>query len=156
MSSNSGCAVASDGSLLSPSKIDFYNNLDDIAPISGPSLIAPMAPSAPMCTSLATTLKNYFRSHQPAMKLAGVCCTTHPLKPSAQVWEVAGSPSKLAISRKCKGTSVSPYHCLACKVVLDSVSDSPDINSASKGSIHLEATNNTTDSNGTDIDKELL
>jgi hypothetical protein len=156
MSGNSGCAVASDGSLLSPSKIDFYNDLDDVAPISGPSLIAPMAHSAPMHTSSATTLENYFGSHQPAVKLAGVRCTTCPLKPSARVREAAGLPSKLAISRKCEGTSVSPHHRLACKVVLDSVSDSPDVNSASKGSIHSEAANDTTDSDGTDIDEELL
>jgi hypothetical protein len=156
MSSNSGCAVASDGSLLSPSKIDFYNDPDDVAPISGPSLIAPMAHLAPMCTSSATTLKNYFGSHQPAVKLAGVRHTTCPSKPSARVREAAGLLSKLAISRKCKGTSVSPHHRLAHKVVLDSVSDSPDVNSASKGSIHSEAANNTTDSDGTDIDEELL
>jgi hypothetical protein len=156
MSSNSGCAVTSDGLLLSPSKINFYNDPDDVAPISGPSLIALMAHLAPMCTSLATTLENYFGSHQPAVKLAGVRRMTRPLKLSAQVWEAAGLPSKLAISRKHKGTSVSPYHCLAHKVMLDSVSDSPDVNSTSEGSIHSEAANDTTDSDGTDIDEKLL
>jgi hypothetical protein len=81
----SGCAVASDGSLLSPSKIDFYNDANDIAPISGPSLAALTALSASMDTSSATTLDNYFMSHQPAIKLAGVHCTTCPSKPSAWV-----------------------------------------------------------------------
>ncbi|KAF8505428.1 hypothetical protein F5888DRAFT_1630297 [Russula emetica] len=67
----SGCAVASDGSLLSPSKIDFYNDPDDAAPIFGPSLMAPTVPSASISTSSATTLDNYFASHQPAVALAG-------------------------------------------------------------------------------------
>jgi hypothetical protein len=157
MSSNSGCAVASDGSLLSPSKIDFYNDPDDVAPISGPSLIAPVAHLAPMRTSSATTLETYFGSHQPAAKkLPGVRRTTRPSKPSAQVWEVAGSPSKSAISRKRKGTNVSPHCHLARKVVLESDSDSPNVSSVRAGSICSEAANDTTDSDGTDIDKELL
>jgi hypothetical protein len=132
MSGNSGCTVASDGSLLSPSKIDFYNDPDDVAPISGPSLIAPVAHLAPMCTSSATTLENYFGSHQPAAKkLAGVRHMTHPSKPSARVWEAAGLLSKSAISRKRKGTNVSPHRRLVRKVVLESDSDSPNVSSAS-------------------------
>src|SRR6266566_5913008 len=90
----SGCAVASDGSLLSPSKIDFYNDPDDTVPISGPSLMALMALSAPISTSSATMLNNYFASHQPvqpAVKVAGVRRMTRPSKPSARVRDAANS-----------------------------------------------------------------
>jgi hypothetical protein len=153
----SGCAVARDGSLLSPSKIDFYNDPDDVTPISGPSLTTPMAHSSSIGTSSATTLDNYFASHQPAVKLAGVHCTTRPSKPSARLREAADSLSKSAISRKRKGSDVSLHRHVARKIVSDS--DGPDVKNTSDGSIYsLKAANDTdktTDSDGTDTDEEL-
>ncbi|KAF8491036.1 hypothetical protein F5888DRAFT_1637772 [Russula emetica] len=104
----SGCAVASDGSLLSPSKIDFYNDPDDAAPISGPSLMAPTVPSASISTSSATTLDNYFASHQPAVVLA-------------------------VITGKRKGSNGSLHRRVARRVVPDS--DGSDVENASDASI---------------------
>jgi hypothetical protein len=150
----SGCAVASDGSLLSPSKIDFYDDPDDVNPISGPSLVAQAAPSTSTCTS-ATTLDNYFTSHQPATKLAGVRRTTRPSKPSARVRDAAHSLSDSAITRKRKGSNVSLHRRVARKTVTDS--DSSDVENTSDGSIPSlkDATNTdeTTDGDGTDTDE---
>jgi hypothetical protein len=149
----SGCAVASDGSLLSPSKIDFYNDPDDVTPISGPSLGVLTAPSASTGTSSATTLDNYFSSHQPAVKLAGVRRTTRPSKPSARVRDAANS---LSDSRKHKGSIISLNRRVARKTVLDSDSDGSDVDNVSDGSIpslkDATDTDDTMGGDGTDTD----
>ncbi|KAF8500129.1 hypothetical protein F5888DRAFT_1801700 [Russula emetica] len=129
----SGCAVASDGSLLSPSKIDFYKDPDDAASISGPSLMAPMVPSTSISTSSATTLDNYFASHQPAVTLASVRRTTRPSKPLARVREAANDLNDSVITGKHKGSNGSLHCCVARRVVPDS--DGSDVENASDASI---------------------
>jgi hypothetical protein len=151
----SGCAVASDGSLLSPSKIDFYNDPDDVAPISGPSLLAPTALSASMSTSSATTLDNYFASHQPAVKLAGVRRTTRPSKPSARVRDAADSLNDSVIAGKRRQTNVSLHRRVARKIIPDS--DGSDVENASDTPTPspkaASDTDEMTDGNGTDTDE---
>lgn len=150
-----GCAVASDGSLLSPSKIDFYNDADDIAPISGPSLMAPIALSVSTGTSSATTLDDYFTSHQPAVKLAGVRRTTRPSKPSARVRDAANSLSDSATTGKRKAGGAPLHRRVARKIIPDS--DGSDGENASDGSIPslktVDDTEEGTDCDGTDTDE---
>jgi hypothetical protein len=157
----SGCAVASDGSLLSPSKIDFYNDPDDVTPISGPSLMASTALSASMGTLSATTLDNYFASHQPAVMLAGVRRTTRPSKPSARVREAAdslnGSVTTAQSTRKRKGSNISLCRRVARKIVPDL--DGSDVETWHAGDISTPSpkaasdTDETTNGDETDIDE---
>src|SRR6201996_2296973 len=102
----SGCAVASDCSLLSPSKIHFYNDADDVIPISGPSLVPP-GPSLSTST-VVTVLDNHFTSQQPAIKLAGVRRTTRLSKPSARVRDAAEALNTSATTGKRKANNFAP------------------------------------------------
>ena len=151
----SGCAVASDGTLLSPSKIDFYDDPDDVAPISGPSLTLPTALSASMGTSSAATLDGYFASHQPTVE--GVCRTTRTSKPSARVQDAADSLNNSVISRKRKRSNVSLNHHVARKIALDSDgSDVENLSDAPTPSLRVKAASDpdqTTDGDGTDTNE---
>ena len=87
---NLGCAQDADGNLLSPSNIKWYNNVDDVNPISGgsSSSAASIRPSNPAPSSLAklTTLDGFFTTSgnltiNSADKVAGSCqshCATCP------------------------------------------------------------------------------
>ena len=151
----SGCAVASNGSLLSPSKIDFYDDPNDVAPISGPSIMLPIALSASMGTSSAATLDGYSTSHQPMVE--GVCCTTHTSKPSAWVQDAADSLNNSVISGKHKWSNVSLNHHVAHKIVLDSdISDVKNLSDVPTPSLWVKAASDpdqTTDGDGTDTNK---
>jgi hypothetical protein len=59
-----GCAQDADGNLLSPSKIQFFDDPDDEIPISGPGSRGNPAPSRPVVSSSTkpTTLTRYFAS----------------------------------------------------------------------------------------------
>lgn len=117
------CAVASDGSLLSPSKIDFYNDPNDDVPISGPSFTVPTAQSTSTIPSSTTTIDSYFASHQPMDMLTNLRRTTRPSKPSAWVRDAADSLNS-ATTAKHKTTDVLFHRCVAHKVSLvDSDSD---------------------------------
>jgi len=150
----SGCAVSSDGSLLSPSKIDFFNDPYDIVPISGPSSTAPTAPPT-SAGSLATTLESYFASHQPAVKLAGVRRTTHASKPSARVRDAADASNESATAGKRKADSIPLHRRVARKVVPDS--DDSDVENDSDASMPslraVDDTEEATDSDDTDTDE---
>jgi hypothetical protein len=76
-------------------------------------------------TSSVTTLDNYFSSHQPAIKLAGVRRTTRPSKPSARVRDAINSLSDSAVTRKRKGSNISLNRRVARKTIPDS--DSSDV-----------------------------
>jgi hypothetical protein len=151
----SGCAVASDGSLLSPSKIDFYNDPDDIIPVSGPSLTAPTARPASAQTFSATTLDNYFASHQPAVKMAGVRRTTRPSKPSARIREAADASGDSAITGKRKANDIPVQRRVARKVVPESDdSDGGSVSDASIPSLKaVDDSDEATDCDGTDTDE---
>lgn len=71
----SGCAVGSDGQLLDASKIQFFNDVDDDNPISGPSNPAP--------TSLP--IHPLFSRTVPTRLVAGSRRTTRVSRPSAKV-----------------------------------------------------------------------
>ena len=132
----SGCAVASDGSLLSPSKIDFYDDPDDITPISGPSLVTHGTTARSVSTgpSLVTTLDNHFAPHQPAIKLAGVRRTTRPSKPSACLRDAADTLSNSGTSGKRKANHVLPQRRVARKIVPDPDTDDYNDKNVSNGS----------------------
>jgi hypothetical protein len=150
----SGCAVSSDGSLLSPSKIDFFNDPDDIVPISGPSSTATTAPPASTGSS-ATTLDSYFASHQPAVKLAGVRRTTRALKPSARVRDAADALSDSAVAGKRKANHIPLHRRVARKIVPDSDdSDGENDSDVSMPSLKdADDTGEATDCDGTDTDE---
>jgi hypothetical protein len=120
-----------------------------------------MALSASISTSSATMLDNYFPSHQPAVKVAGVRRMTRPSKPSACVRDAANALNDSVTpghGRKRKGSNSSLHRHVAHKVVLDSDgSESSDVENASDASTpSLKAasdTNETTDSDGTDTDE---
>ena len=130
----SGCAVASDSSLLSPSKIHFYNDADDVIPISGPLLVPPgpsLSTSTLSVSTVVTVLDNHFTSQQPAIKLAGVRRTTHLSKPSARVRDAAEALNTLATTGKCKANNFAPQHHVICKTIPDPNTSDNDIKSAS-------------------------
>lgn len=110
----SSCAVASDGSLLSPSKIHFYNDTNDFIPISGPLLVPPGPISV---STVVTMLDNHFTSQQRAIKLAGVCHMTCLSKPSAWVHDAAKALNTLAtIGSKHKANNITPQHHVIHKI----------------------------------------
>lgn len=132
----SGCAVAPDGSLLSPSKIDFYNNSDDIVPISGPSLTAPM-PSSATNTPSATTLDDFFApSHSTAVRR-----TTRLSKPSARVRDAADAVNNIAMTGKRKANDI-PRHRVARKTVHES-DDSDDGKSSDESTPSVQGVDDT-------------
>ena len=129
----SGCAVGSDGSLLSPSKIDFYNDPDDITPISGPSLVAHGTTACSVSTgaSLVTTLDNHFAPQQPAIMSAGVRRTTRVPKPSARLRDAADTSGT---SGKRKANHVLPQRRVARKIAAEPDTDDYDDKNVSDGS----------------------
>jgi len=133
----SGCAVASDGSLLSPSKIVFYNDADDITPISGPSLMAPTAPSASasMNTSSATTLDNYFVTRQPVVELGGLRRTTRLPKPSARVRDAVDALGDSATLGKRKANNTQVHRRVVRKTTPDSDDSDREDSGSDDGSI---------------------
>jgi hypothetical protein len=94
MSSNStlGCAVGNNGDLLDETHIDFFNDPDDLAPISGPSYRS--------ATAKASTLDRYITrtgpTHTPAEMVAGSRRSTPIPHPSEKV--------KLAMDTNCPET----------------------------------------------------
>jgi hypothetical protein len=118
----SGCAVSSDGSLLSPSKIDFFNDPDDLEPITGPSVMSPKLPALTGSSS-ASTLENYFVSHdthQPSVNTVGIRHTTRPLKPSARLREAADTLGNSTTTKKRKANNNELHRRVVRKVVTDS------------------------------------
>jgi hypothetical protein len=108
----SGCAVGKDGALLDADQIDFYNDPDDVVPISGPSrpLIAASSWSS-ISSTTPSTLNTFFNSTRvPAVKLAGARCSQRVSRPSAKVLnpnnmvsrkrQAADDPNRTASSRR--------------------------------------------------------
>jgi hypothetical protein len=77
----SGCAIGADGQLLDASQIQFFNDVDDVAPISGPSNMSTTATQ----TAAARPIHPLFTgTHSPAHNVAGSRCTAHVSQPSTK------------------------------------------------------------------------
>jgi hypothetical protein len=157
----SGCAVAADGSLLSPSKINFYNDPDDVNPISGPSFSAATAPASTKTLS-ATRLDNYFAPQQPVVEAAGLRRTNRLPKPSARVRDAADALGDSTTSGKRKATNT--FHRRVVRKITPNSDDSDEENSDSgpnsspmrSSAMSLKTTDDTekaTDIDGTDTDE---
>jgi hypothetical protein len=132
-----GCTVASDGTLLDESQIDFYNDPDDDVPISGPHH-APSTSSSvsSMCSS---TLDAFFTSREPAAVIAGVRRTSHTSKPSARARDTTNALLAPSTHQKRKAEGVAKPRHVTRKVVQDSdgsaeLSDSEDRSGFAKAS----------------------
>ncbi len=88
----SGCAIGADGCLLDASEIEFFNDVDDDTPISGPSNLPkrPARPVHPLFTGI----------HSPALKVAGTRCTTHVSRPSTKVRDPDNAEGSVPAKRK--------------------------------------------------------
>ena len=86
-------------------------------------LLVPPGPSLSMSTLSASTVvtvrDNHFTSQQPAIKLAGVCCTTCLSKPSARVHDAAEALNTSATTGKCKANNFAPQ----CHVIRKTIPD---------------------------------
>ena len=153
----SGCAVASDGSLLSPSKIDFYNDPDDITPISGPLLVAHGLTGRSASTGITSVAKldNYFTSQQPAITLAGVRRTTRLSKPSARVRDAADSLNSSGTMSKRKANNISLQRRVARKVVPDP-DDSDDKDTNGRSTLSTKTTDDTKEATECDSDADKV
>jgi hypothetical protein len=141
---NLGCAQDADGILLSPSKIKWYNNVDDENPISGGSLSS--AAGNPVLSSLAkpTTLDTFFTTPgnltiNSADKVAGSRRSHRVTRPSTRIADpnnaeaptvtrptfVASSGSSLSLSlkRKASTNAFAPKPSRSRKVIEDSDDD---------------------------------
>ena len=85
-SSSLGCAVGDDGNLLEETHIDFYNNPDDLVPISGPSTRAAAGKTR---TQAASTLDSYIThtgsTHAPVELISGSRRSARIPRPSEKV-----------------------------------------------------------------------
>ena len=143
---NLGCAQDADGNLLSPSKIKWYNNVDDENPISGGS--SSSAAGNPVLSSLAklTTLYTFFTtpgnltinstdkvagSHQshcvtrPSMRIADPNNAEAPTVTQPTFVASSGLSLSLSLSLKCKASTNAfvPKPSRSQKVIEDSDDD---------------------------------
>ena len=84
---NHGCTQDVDGTLLLPSKIKWYNDIDDVNPISGSSSSSTASPSS---SAKPTTLHSFFNTSgnltiNSADKVAGSCQSHHTTCPSTRI-----------------------------------------------------------------------
>jgi hypothetical protein len=123
-----GCAQDADGNLLSPSKIRWYNDVDDVDPISGGSSAA----SHPTPSSLAkpTTLDRFFTTSSnltvaSADKVAGSRRSNRATRPSTRVVDPnnAEAPTfsvSSSLKRKASTSTFASKLSRARKVIEDS------------------------------------
>jgi hypothetical protein len=69
--SSHGCAVGDDGNLLEATHIDFYNDPDDVVPISGPSSTGMAATSMAISSTLDGYITRTSPTVPPAVFIAG-------------------------------------------------------------------------------------
>ena len=83
--SGCGCAQDENGNLLSPSKIQWYNDVNDEAPMPGSNAAASSSPAPPPVTSSSKfkplTITRFFV----ADNVAGSRCSNHITQPLARV-----------------------------------------------------------------------
>ncbi|KAF8868531.1 hypothetical protein BD779DRAFT_1415765, partial [Infundibulicybe gibba] len=72
-----GCAVGPDGKLLDASEIQFFNDADDITPISGPATV-------PTPSTIPGVHPFFTRGSSPARLVAGIRRTARIPRPSAK------------------------------------------------------------------------
>ena len=118
----SGCAVGHDGQLLDASKILFYNDVDDVAPISGPST----------STHTSTALHPIFTGLAPAIKIAGARRTNRISRPSTKARDPDNAEaSVLPVKRQSRDKQITRR--IARKTITDTTSDSDKENTDPAG-----------------------
>jgi hypothetical protein len=116
--SMSGCAIGNDGQLLDASEIQFFNDVDDTEPISGPS------------ASVTTSIHPFFGapSNSRVTKTAGSRRTTRISRPSTKVCDPdnAEVPTARTLPMKRMSTTVTTGRRVSRKVLPDTDVESDD------------------------------
>lgn len=133
--SNCGCAQDADRNLLSPSKIQWFNDSDHNIPISGGTNLADALPAAvsadlgpqcPMASSakmtMPTTLDRFLPLANPASSEAGTQRSGCTIPPSTKITDPDNAELHvfLSASAKWKACTHGSRPCQVQKVVLDS------------------------------------
>jgi hypothetical protein len=122
--SDRGCAQGSDGELLSPSKIKWYNDADDTTPILDPPPALPTS-SAKLIPSTLDRFLTGTSVIASATPVAGARRSGRAFRPSAKVADPNNAESSASAAKrslKRKATTTQPLR--TRKVVLDSDDDS--------------------------------
>jgi hypothetical protein len=124
----SQCAIGADGQLLDASEIQFFNDVDDDTPISGPSnLPTPSSwPIHPLFSGI----------HSPALNVAGSRRTARVSRPSTKVHDPDNAEGSGVAKRKATASSGRRN---MRKVVIDT-----DIESGGDGNTNTDAQSNHT------------
>jgi len=103
MPSPDQCAVGTDGKLLDQSKITWYNDPDDDAPIAPSPATTPALTSVPSSTLKATTLRTFFKSGTtpPAANFAeGTRRSSRVSRPSKRVLDATNMGAPMEIPKR--------------------------------------------------------
>ena len=135
-----GCAQDADGNLLSPSKIKWYNDVDDVDPI---------AVTGPSPSAKPTTLDRFFTSGNPTVmsadKIAGSRRSGRTPRPSKTIVDPDNTetPTFVASSglkRKVSATTVTQKLSRLRKAVEASDNDAGDTEMEDGGDVYVEPT----------------
>ena len=137
----SGCTVGADGQLLDVSEIQFFNDVDNDIPISGPSDM-PTRPAHSIHPQLTGV-------HSPALNAAGSRCTTHILQLSTKQHDPCNAETSVPAKRKV-GPATSGWR-NKCIHVIDPNLEGDDHGNADADapSVHSPGTTTASDENAT-------